>query len=122
MTIRVVFVALALTVGVTAAKSEYNPRHGVMQKFSFGCPYLPIAQTANRIWDGGPGFDEAWEYAKPEGCLPYPSTLRVIVIKKDEVVKNTVCAVRGGEMGPCLWIPADSVKYDDDPVHDSAVD
>jgi hypothetical protein len=41
--------------------------------------------------------------------LPAIDLCRLSSIHGGDVMK---CAVRDGEMGPCLWIPADAVKYD----------
>jgi hypothetical protein len=79
---------------------------GTMLTSSFGCPSANDTWASNALWKSK-GYDAAWKAAKPKGCLPFSIEEQVSVIYGGDDAK---CAVRQGEMGPCLWIQTDTVK------------
>lgn len=105
MTIRVALAVIALASGIATVNAATK---GVMKESTFGCPSSLDTWAGNTLWKSK-GYDAAWKIAKPKGCLPFTVAEKVHIIYGSDVAK---CAVRDGEMGPCIWIPAELVKAD----------
>ncbi|WP_155413315.1 hypothetical protein [Rhodopseudomonas palustris] len=106
MTIRVALVVAVLT-AASACTAAAAPM-GTMRTSVFGCPSATDTRAGNAIWRSK-GYDAAWKVSKPKGCKPFTIEERVSIIHGGAEAK---CAVRSGESGPCLWIPAETVKAD----------
>lgn len=103
MPIRVALAIVATIAGIASPASAAAP---VALNDTFGCPSANDARAGNAIWEAK-GYDAAWKVVKPKGCRPFPSFGRHLVIYGGDEAK---CVVQEGEMGPCLWVPADRIR------------
>lgn len=111
MPIPVALTIVSIIVGITspASAGRQTPSHGhSLHTFSFGCPSANDARAGNAIWTAK-GYDAAWKVMQPKGCQPFLTVARFTIIYGGDEAK---CVVKDGEMGPCVWVPADRIKAD----------
>jgi len=108
MPIRVALSVAILAAGIASAVAAGAPM-ATVTAFSFGCPSIGVTNEGNAIWKSK-GYDKAWAEMKPKGCKPMLGAIsKVLVIHGGDDAK---CVVKSGEMGPCVWMPADRLKLD----------
>ncbi len=108
MPIRVALSVVALAAGIASANAA-GSTPATVTTFSFGCPSIGVTNEGNAIWKAK-GYDKAWAVVKPKGCTPLMAMAsKVQIIHGGDDAK---CVVPTGEMGPCVWVPADRLKID----------